>query len=190
MKFNDNGKERVIFLYQNEFTTLNDHQRAGLLDLLVAINADDLVTDYRHVAYMLATVKHETADTFLPIAEYGKGKGHKYGLVDSATGQAYYGRGYVQLTWLENYRSMGVALDVDLRLNPDLAMQPDIAYQIMSRGMRKGSFTGVGLKNYINDQQCDYRLARKIINGLDCADRIAGYAEKFESILKECVVPG
>lgn len=186
MKFNKNGKERFLFLYQNEYTTLNDHQRAGMLDLLTAIESDDLVTDHRHVAYMLATVKHETADTFLPIAEYGKGKGHKYGEPDPATGHRYYGRGYVQLTWSGNYRAMGIALGVDLYNEPDLAMQPLIAYEIMSRGMRKGLFTGVGLSHYINGEKCDYEFARKIINGLDCAGRIAGYAKVFEQILNEC----
>ena len=38
-----------------------------------------------------------------PIEEYGKGKGRPYGIKDRETGETYFGRGYVQLTWRENY---------------------------------------------------------------------------------------
>ena len=38
-----------------------------------------------------------------PIAEYGKGKGRKYGVPGRNRGQVAYGRGYVQLTWDDNY---------------------------------------------------------------------------------------
>ena len=34
---------------------------------------------YPQTAYVLATTYHETAHTFKPIEEYGKGKGRKYG---------------------------------------------------------------------------------------------------------------
>jgi putative chitinase len=180
-------KDKFIFMYeQEEFKTLNDAQRAGLLDLLGFMSADSEINNYQWLAYMLATTFHECAGTWHPIAEYGKGKGKPYGEPDKLTGQTYYGRGYVQLTWKDNYLTLGKLLDVDLVNNPDLAMQPNIAYGIMSWGMRKGLFTGVGLPKYINDSGCDYARARKIINGIDCADKIAGYAIKFESILKEC----
>jgi hypothetical protein len=62
------------------------------------------------------------------------------------------------------------------------------AYKIMSLGMRQGSFTGVGLSKYINADKCDYVNARRIINGTDKAQTIAGYATKFESILRASVV--
>lgn len=179
--------DTFLFLYQNHYTTLNDHQRVGLPALLASIAADDHITDARQAAYMLATVKHETADTYLPLEEYGKGKNRKYGMPDPNTGHRYYGRGYIQLTWSGNYRAMGIALGIDLYLEPDLALHPDIAYEIMSRGMRRGLFTGVGLGRYINSERCDYRSARKIINGQDCADRIAGYAEVFEHIFTACL---
>src|SRR5262245_40113966 len=55
--------------------------------------------DLRWLAYMLATTYHECAGTMWPIEEYGKGKGQSYGVPDSTTGQTYYGRGFVQLTW-------------------------------------------------------------------------------------------
>jgi hypothetical protein len=52
------------------------------------------MTDLRWLAYMLATVYHETAQKFWPIREYGLGQGHEYGKEDPQTGQAYYGRGF------------------------------------------------------------------------------------------------
>ena len=70
--------------------------------------------DLRWLAYMFATIHHETAATYLPIEEYGKGKGRPYGKKLKRSGVAYinpnkiyYGRGYVQLTWFENYELMG-----------------------------------------------------------------------------------
>ena len=38
---------------------------------------------YPQVAYVLATTFWETARTFKPIEEYGKGKGRKYGIAGS-----------------------------------------------------------------------------------------------------------
>ena len=38
---------------------------------------------------------------------------------------------------------------------------------------------------YINDKECNYISARRIINSLDKAELIASYAIKFEKILKE-----
>jgi hypothetical protein len=178
--------EKFLFVYQGKHGTLNDHQRQGIRELLAFINDDPDVTNLQWIAYMLATTKHETANTWLPIAEYGLGKGKSYGEKDTTTGKAYYGRGYVQLTWPANYKAAGKAVNVDLYHDPDVAMYPSIAYKIMSWGMRKGAFTGVGLKNYINEIHCDYRMARKIINGLDCADKIAGYAVELEAMLSEC----
>lgn len=61
------------------------------------------VPSISQISYVLATVRHETAGTYLPIAEYGKGEGKPYGNPDPLTGKIYYGRGYVQLTWKENY---------------------------------------------------------------------------------------
>jgi hypothetical protein len=178
--------EKFLFAYQQgEGISLNDHQRSGLNDLLGFIDSDDLVTDPRHAAYMLATVRHECANTWLPIAEHGKGQGRKYGSPDPVTGQTYYGRGYVQLTWRDNYAMFTKITGADLLRNPDLAMRPDIAYRIMSHGMRKGTFTGVSLGTFIYDDHRDYHNARKIINGTDCAERIAGYAVVFEQVLRE-----
>ncbi len=58
----------------------------------------------------------------------------------------YYGRGYVQLTWENNYKKMDKALNFvgssSLHLHPEKALDAKTAYHIMSYGMRNGSFTG------------------------------------------------
>jgi predicted chitinase len=154
---------------------------------------------------MLATLKHETASTFHPITEYGSASYfNKYDpvLADTATrratakangntakgdGYKYRGRGFVQITWKNNYKKLGDALGYDLVNNPDQALDSVVAYKVMSYGMRKGIFTGKKLSDYISETTADYTNARKIINGLDKADTIAGYAVKLEKILKASV---
>jgi putative chitinase len=137
--------------------------------------------DDRAFAYVLATAYHETAATIEPIAEYGKGEGHEYGEPDPETGQTYYGRGYVQLTWRENYAAQDKKLDLMglLVSYADAAMQPTIALQVIVYGMRDGDFTGAGLSEFFTDELTDFYNARTIVNGHDRADDIAGYAVKF-----------
>ena len=48
-----------------------------------------------------------------------------------------------------------------------------------------GWFSGVGLGRYINAKTADWKNARRIINGLDCADKIAGYAKAFYAALHD-----
>lgn len=180
-------KQRFLFAMEGPFGALNTRALDGLTQIIGFLEADEHITDPRHAAYMLATTYHETAGTFQPIAEYDRGAGRKYGLPDKQTGKIYYGRGYVQLTWRENYQAMSQVFGLDFVNEPDLVMRPEIAYQIMRHGMRKGSFTGVKLATYIYDDttvhRCDYLNARKIINGLDYAEKIAGYAKIFEAAL-------
>lgn len=144
---------------------------------MVILNAT-LTLPMRHRAYVLATVWHETAKTMQPIAEYGKGKGKPYGKPAGPHGKAYYGRGYVQLTWLANYQKAALATGRDLVANPDLAMEPDIASVILVRGMTEGWFTGKKLSDFTS-----YTAMRAIVNGTDKAALIAGHAEVFEDAL-------
>lgn len=189
--------DRKIFFtkFREAFGSLNQGQVDGLQSLLRNLEADIHVTDIRQAAYMLATVKHECADTWKPIQEYGKGAGRKYGepvKVISPSGEVlervYYGRGYVQLTWENNYLKMdellGLSGDSSLHLYPENALNPDIAYKVMSKGMREGSFTGRSLEDFICGKVCDYFKARKIINGTDRAVTIQGYAHQLEGVLK------
>lgn len=169
-----------------QFGPLKQSQVNGFTYILETWETSGL-SDLRFLAYMLATAWHETAKTMQPIAEYGKGKGRPYG-IPSPNGKIHYGRGYVQLTWGDNYKKMGKLLGVDLYNDPDLAMRPDIAAKIMFEGMTtgksfKGDFTGKHLGNYFNKTTDDPKNARRIINGLDKADLIAGYHNKFLAAL-------
>ena len=188
--------------YKNVYGKLNQTQVSGLDNLLSSIEQDTEVTDLRWAAYMLATVKHECADTFQPITEKGPKSyfdkynagtalGKQLGNTVSGDGYLYRGRGYVQITGRANYQSLGTKLglsgDDDLVLHPDNALHPGVAYGIMSYGMRHGTFTGKKLADYINAKGADYKQARRIINGLDKADLIQGYATNFEAVLTSSV---
>ncbi|PCJ75517.1 MAG: hypothetical protein COA53_06380 [Rhodobacteraceae bacterium] len=145
-----------------------------------------------HTAYVLATAHHETG-RFKFTHELGKGSGRDYGqklLIMRGQYVRYYGRSYVQLTWLANYARMSIRLsmdlgrEIDLVNNPDLAVMPEIASAIIWEGMIGGMFTGKNLADYVNGDRVDYVKARKIVNGNDKAKKIAGYAEQFETALR------
>lgn len=162
-------------------TSLSQQQVNGLNSLLdEAVNR---AVPLRHFAYMLATAYHETAHTMQPIREIGKGKGRKYGKPVDPYGHVYYGRGYVQLTWIENYAKASKALGVNFVKDPDRVMEPKLAAAIMFVGMAEGWFTTKKLTDYILGTKADYVGARKIINGTDKAKTIAGYAVDFEKAL-------
>lgn len=157
--------------------SMNQSQVDGLNDLLDAYELAYPAGDPRWLAYMLATAFHETDATMLPIAEYGKGHGLPYGR--PVGGEVYYGRGYVQLTWIDNYRAMTPVVGVDLVANPDQALLPSIAAKVMFYGMEHGTFTRHKLADYFTPKLTDFLNARRIINGTDRAALIAGYAHDF-----------
>jgi len=158
---------------------LKQSQTDGLNAILDAWDKGYEKKDDRWLAYMLATAHHETDRTMQPIREYGKGKGREYGTADVQTGQVYYGRGFVQLTWRDNYDKMSKLVKDDLVKNADLALRPDYASIIMFEGMIRGSFTGKKLENYFSPTADDWVNARKIINGLDKANAIAAYGKNY-----------
>ena len=159
---------------------------------------------YPQAAYVLATVAWETARTFKPIEEYGKGKNRKYGTwytdskgvkygIAGSGGNTYlysdyphlyYGRGFAQLTHLVNYKFAGEQLGIDLINNPDLALQPKYAAEILVNGSANGWFTSKRLSDYINDKSKNYYQARRVINSLDKAQQIADIAVVFEKALR------
>ncbi|GAB0156240.1 hypothetical protein CHRYSEOSP005_15040 [Chryseobacterium sp. Alg-005] len=132
-------------------------------------------------AYVFATTLHETDATFLPIkeaywlSEEWRRKNLRY--------FPYYGRGYVQITWKENYKKFSEDIGEDFVENPDLVMIPKYAFKILVDGFKNGAFTGKKISHYINNNVKDYKGARRCINGTDKKDLIASYAETFERIL-------
>jgi putative chitinase len=199
------NRQKFFDGYKAAFGGLTQSQVSGLESLLSSLEQDKDLTYVTYMAYMLATLKHETADNFQPITEYGgQSYFNRYDpvLADTATrratarlngntqkgdGYKYRGRGFVQITWKNNYRKLGTAVGYDLVTYPEKALDPVIAYKIMSYGMRTGAFTGKKLSDYMNDRQADYREARRIINALDKADTIKSYAVVFEKILRNSI---
>lgn len=144
-----------------------------------------------HQAYLLATAFHETDQTMQPIFEYGAKKyfdkynagtsiGARLGNTQPGDGYLFRGRGYVQITGRANYAKAGAKLGLDLIADPDAALRQSVAARIMVLGSTEGWFTGKKLSDYLPG---DFRGARRVINGLDKADMIAGYARVFQGAL-------
>lgn len=135
------------------------------------------------LAYGLATAWHEAR--MKPIEEIGRGAGRLYAK-PGKYGQAQYGRGLVQLTWDKNYERADAELGLNGALLKDfsLALRPDIAADILVRGMEEGWFTGKKLADYLPGDTgtgAQFTDCRRIINGTDRADLIAGYAMQFQA---------
>ncbi len=99
---------------------------------------------------------------------------------------AYFGRGYVQITWWENYAkaSQYLGRGFDLLFDPEIVKEPLVAYRIMSEGMRMAAiFSKTRFENYFSGSNRDYIGARAMVNGTDHAVDIAKIAESFEAIL-------
>lgn len=153
------------------------------------------------VAYALATTWHETDATMQPILERG-GPAYFFRMYDKGgkrphvakvlgntmpgDGALFAGRGYVQLTGRTNYERASKATGYPLVGNPDLAMRPDIAAEILRAGMLEGWFTGRKFSSALPDAiatRAQFSNARRIINGMDRADKIADYALTFQAAL-------
>lgn len=139
----------------------------------------------QQTAYILATVQWETAHTMKPVREaYWLSENWRR---SNLRYYPWYGRGYVQLTWEENYRRAQEKLGLGDKLtkNPDAAMESRYAVQILVRGMMEGWFTGKPLTRYINGDNVDYLNARRVVNAMDKAGTIKGLANQYEAALKD-----
>lgn len=171
------------------FKGLNQSQVDAINNIIDSFDERSLPITWQ--AYMWATLFHETAATMRPLEEYGKGKGRDYGKKLKMSRKAYdkpnfiyYGRGFVQLTWYENYENVGKTLGVDLLNNPSLALDMKVAFKVMEYGMESGYFTSRKLGDYNDDWRSNYVESRKIINGRDKQHEIAAYADKFEYAIR------
>lgn len=153
------------------------------------------------IAYGLATAFHETDHTMQPIKEKGgdaylmrmyditspiakrRKLARENGNLTPGDGIRYCGKGLPQLTWKNNYEKASKVVGIDLVANPDRMLELPIATKVMIAGMQDGWFTGVKLRTYERPQGYDFYNARRIINGLDDASLIAGYARTFRKCL-------
>jgi len=162
---------------------LNEWERLGL-------------TDLRWLAYILATVWHETGRAMQPIEEDGRGYGRSYGQkLDVGQGpgkrvpyktpnKLFYGRGHTQNTWRTIYLKLTSAAkaagkDWDFLNKPELLLTMEPSIWATFYAMTTGLYTGKALSRYFNKDRNDAIGARKIINGTDKANLIAEYYHDF-----------
>ncbi|MGV6874129.1 glycoside hydrolase family 19 protein [Pseudochelatococcus sp. B33] len=162
--------DRAIFFNSIRplFGTLKQSQVDGMNAILNGWERRAPDGDVRWLAYMFATAFHETNRTMQPVreaywlSEQWRSRNLRY--------YPYYGRGYVQLTWRENYRRAGEFIGADLVRTPDLAMDAGNAAVIMFVGMEEGWFRSDArgrhtLRRYFSNTANDPVGAREIING-------------------------
>jgi len=153
------------------------------------------------LAYGLATAYHETGSRMVPVREgfastdagaraAVNGLAAKRGPNSAVARYArprgpyhhvYYGRGHVQLTWLENYAASSADAGVDLVKEPDAMLDPTISARVLFKGLLDGRWNGRGyrrgLRYYLDAG--DVVQARRTVNLLDKADLVAGYHRAF-----------
>jgi putative chitinase len=182
-----------------ELSPLSQGAVQGLAFLIAHCEKDDW-DSIPQVAYVLATVRHETANTFQPIEERGNRAyflkyepgtrlGRNLGNTLTGDGFTFRGRGYCQLTGRRLYRLFaGLMPGSELDRYPDRAREPELAYQILSTGLRKGLFTGIPLGRFVSQARVNYYAARQCVNGLDRAKEISQAATIIEKALRSAVI--
>ncbi len=129
------------------------------------------VTDPAHIAYILATAEHETnfgrqmTEIWGPSARQERYEANRSN-EKPGDGKRFLGRGFVQLTFRENYRKFARALNVPLEDDPDRAADPDLAADILALGMSRVGYRSPRfvLKRYGFGSAFDFEQARAIVN--------------------------
>lgn len=182
-------------------TRLSQQQVDGMEGIL---DASEQVGDGQPetLAYALATAYHETGRRMVPVREgfaktdagarravnnLARKRGPRsavarYAQPQPPHGHVYYGRGHVQLTWLDNYRASSKDAGVDLVANPDAMLDPVISARVLILGLIDGRWNGrgYGLHHYLPEDPIE---ARRTVNLLDKAAQIAGYYRAFLAAL-------
>ena len=154
------------------------------------------VTNPDHIGYIIGTVSGEAV--FLPQKEWRANpttQPHIYARQNQYWYTGFFGRGYVQLTWADNYLKLGKELGLGDQLykNPDMVLEPDIAARICVVGMFKGIFSvdtrfnpRPRAKLSLYDQangSFDFLNARRIVNLTDKASTFASYGEWYSKAI-------
>ncbi|NEO43738.1 MAG: hypothetical protein F6K55_06205 [Moorea sp. SIO4A3] len=145
------------------------------------------ITQLEQIAYILATAQHESnmGQYWEEIADGTAYDGRAdLGNTLPGDGPRYKGMGLVHITGRRNYALVGDKLGIPLLEKPELAKEPKYALVILTKGMVEGWFTGRTLDRYIKPGLVDYVGARRIVNGTDRAQKIAGHARQWEARLR------
>ncbi|MDO8429162.1 MAG: glycosyl hydrolase family 18 protein [Candidatus Daviesbacteria bacterium] len=131
------------------------------------------ILDSNVLAYALATIEHETAGTFEPIDEYGgalsaRRRGYEGGV-------NYFGRGFIQLTHLRNYKAMGIRIGMGdaLAKNPELASSPDVAAKILAAFFKDNNIASLASRG-------KFVAARNPVNPDNNGRKVANLAAKYD----------
>ncbi|ANL65041.1 glycoside hydrolase family 19 protein [Rhizobium phaseoli] len=193
-------------LFKGELT---QPQVEGITAILDAWERRFAPAERRWLAYILATAYHETAYTMQPVREtLAQSDARAVEILEAAfaagrlswvktpywrpdeDGCCWLGRGLVQLTHKRNYEAMSALTGIDLVADPDRAMEMDAAVTILIEGMLQGSFTGHKLADHLNATTEDWVNARRIVNGTDRAEKLAGYAKAFHAAMRPDAAQG
>jgi len=222
-------RQRFFEGYRLQFGRVSPEQTHGLERLLEGYETYYGWWDFiPQIANSLSQIKHETAHSFMPVVEcYYLGNPKAPGFYTGNTDRVrrnqqalryypHFGRGDIQLTWLENYEEQDGFIrqyfpervaDFELRTGktfnlakyPEQALDPWISFLCMTIGMHKGTFReGHTLDRYINRKNIDHFTARNIVNGdryykmkgsgVRIGDQIAADARRFEAILNASLI--
>lgn len=157
------------------------------------------ITDKGQIAYILATMKHESGDGRYT-EEIASGSAYEgrsdLGNTQSGDGVRFKGRGLVQITGRNNYNKFGKWLGVDFITEPNNKLPALLKYSlpILCCGMTgkygAPNFTGVTIAQYINGTKQDFEGARRSVNGTDRASLIAGYARTYLANINQYIPTG
>ncbi|MEG3175847.1 hypothetical protein U1872_06365 [Sphingomonas sp. RB3P16] len=188
--------------------TLDQGEIDGCNEILSAAGARDWPLSW--IAYALATAYHESAHTMEPVVEanwlspaaaakyffrmYDIGgsrpaKARELGNIKPGDGALFCGRGYPQTTGRTNYTRADKVLGLggSLVANPNRMLEPAIAAGSMIDAMTVGWYTGVSCRTFLpvvgSAGLIQFTKARAIVNGVDDAALIAGYAVDFQKAL-------
>ena len=142
----------------------------------------DGVSDKGQIAYVFATAQHESLfGRFMMEIASGSAYEGRLDLGNTVPGDGlrFKGRGFVQITGRRNYTQWGRKLGIDFVSNPEKVAVPETAAIILVRGMRDGSFTGLGLSDFIVGSRRDFLGGRRIVNGADRARDIRVIAQDY-----------
>lgn len=179
----------------------------GILDAFEQVGDGRLTT----LAYALATAYGETGARMVPVregfaktdagarravAQLAAKRGPnsavaKYAQPAGPYGHVYYGRGQVQLTWLDNYRDSSADAGLDLVANPDAMLDPVISARVLIRGLidgrwsrqRKGVTHYEMLDGVPGLSEVEAIAARRTVNVQDKAHDYAQYYRHFRRAL-------
>ena len=163
---------------------LTDARKEGFDAIFDAWESRAAGVDIGGLAYAFATAWHETGALMQPVREgfaktdagavaavtaFCKKKGIKNYAARQPNGNSYYGRGYVQLTFADNYKKMGKTLGVGNALfdDPDKVLTPKTGADILIAGMLGGLFRPAKGKitKYFTADTHNWFDAREMING-------------------------